>query len=128
MLKAIIVFATVLVAVALAMQPLEDNERKHHLNHKRQLSQHHQEFQELKHSAKDHNKHGRSLHHVASHTKEHKAHEHSTAQRKGRQAKQEHGHKKSHHQKELHSRKVRSHSKGSKTHHKRHTGSGYRRH
>lgn len=127
MLKAIIVFATILVAVAMAMQPLEDNERTHHLNHKRQLSQqhhhHHQKLQEVRHSGHD------SLKHGGSHVKEHLAHH---SERKARQSHKEPGHKKSHHQKEHrqqqdnHTRKSRSHSKGSKQHHKRHTGS--RRH
>ncbi|XP_016958344.1 histidine-rich glycoprotein [Drosophila biarmipes] len=135
MLKAIIVLATILVAVALATQPLEENEWSHHLNHKRQLSQHHHKPQEARHSAKEHVSHGKQVHQVVSHLKEHKDHAHgkSTSPRKSRQAnKKEQGHKRSHHQKEhhkhqeSHSRKARSHSGGSQHHHKRHAGS--RRH
>ncbi|EDV56378.1 histidine-rich glycoprotein [Drosophila erecta] len=122
MLKAIIVFATILLAVALAMQPLEDNERNHHLNHKRQLSHHHQKSQEVRHSAHDNLSPGKELHQSGSHVKEHAGHgqSHHHSQRKARQSHKEPGHKKSHHQ------KSQSHSKGSKKHHKRHTGS--RRH
>ncbi|XP_017069254.1 histidine-rich glycoprotein [Drosophila eugracilis] len=125
MLKTIIVFATILVAVAMAMQPLEDNERHHHLNHKRQLSQHHQKFQEVRHSAKDHIQNAKALHQVVSHAKEHRARGQSSSQRKSRQAHKEQDHKKSHHKKEHHSRKSRSHPEVNK-HHKRHSGS--RRH
>ncbi|KAH8238720.1 hypothetical protein KR038_007763, partial [Drosophila bunnanda] len=119
----IIVFATLLVAVALAMQPLnEDNSRNPHLNHKRQLSQHH--HKDLHHELKEHHKQGKNLPHLAAHN----IHAKSTSQRKGRQAHSEHGHSKSHHQhKQQHlkshhstSRKARSNSKH---HHKRHSGS-----
>ncbi|XP_017040677.1 histidine-rich glycoprotein [Drosophila ficusphila] len=123
MLKAIIVFATILVAVAVAMQPLEDNDRNHHLNHKRQLSHHHQQLQDAN---KERIQHRKSLHQAISHHKEHKSHGHATSARR----QLEESHKKGHHQKEHHQdnhfRKARSHSKTNKHHHKRHTGS--RRH
>lgn len=126
----IIVFAILFVAVALAMQPLdEDNDRNHHLNHKRQLSQHHHKdlLAERHHSAsngpKEHHKQGKNLAHLAAYKT------HAKSKRTGRTAHSEFGHSKSHQQKQRHqkdhfsSRKARSHSTHSKHHHKRHAGS-----
>ncbi|KAH8320589.1 hypothetical protein KR067_005698, partial [Drosophila pandora] len=122
----IIIFATVLVAVALAMQPLDakdENSRHHHLNHKRQLSQHphsHQQHGSGLAEKKEHLKHGREVvDHVVSHAKGH--------------AKSHKPHKKHHHQsQDEHSRrKARSHPSKHHSHksghpHKHHSAS--RRH